>query len=370
MFNSELNIQSSSSCDESGALTPDGLDPIFRRLFSTILRREHVMRILDIYTIEGYKTIFRIGTMVLCLVHFYLTPDELRSNDSFWAGVRRVSHSEVFQFDILVRQSYGFDGRKYRSRRSFPRRKFIRRLMSYNERWASDNATNHILSLNLKPIGFVQGDIPIVLAKNASERLSLGEFLPFAYKSTKLELIYSSNVHGRSIETFYKHCARARHTVTLIEVLNTGGTIGMFATETWHKSSKVYGDGECVLFRLKPDPMSFNWTRDITKSVRHLNVGTDDVADIKNEAMLEQFMISKDNFISMGGNEDGSSGLRLNEDLSKGISSKARGFNNEPLAGNDFVEFDVGLVEVYHLLREMDGKAIDGEEDLWKGMFD
>lgn len=286
-----------------------------------------------------------------------------------------MTHSDDFLFDVLVKQSYGFNGRKYRTRRSFPRRRFIQRLMDYNESWAEKRATNHILDLTQKPLGFVQGDVPIVLAKNASDRLALADSLPFAYKSTKLELIYSTNVHGRSIDMFYKHCARAKHTITLIEVLNTGATIGMFATETWHRSSKVYGDGECVLFRLNPDPVSFNWARDITKSMRLLNLGSEndienDNIDIQREAQLEQFMISRDNFISMGGADDGSSGLRLNEDLSRGSSSTATGFNNEPLAGNGITEFDVGLIEVYHLLREMDGKAIDGEEDLWKGMFD
>jgi hypothetical protein len=352
-------------------LTPDGLDPIFRRLFATILKKEHVYRILDIYTIEGYKVLFRLGTIILCLTHFHLDPEELKTTESFWAGVRRVAHSDIFHFDVLVKQSYGFSGRKYKSRRSFPRRRFIQRLMSYNERWAENVATSHVLQLTLKPLGFVEGNIPIVLAKNVSARLSLAEFLPFSYKSTKLEPIYSTNVHGRSIDAFYKHCGRAKHTITLLEVLNTGAVIGMFATETWHKSSKVYGDGECVLFRLSPDPICFQWTHDITKS---MSAGPyndeEEMENIKSEAMLEQFMLSRENFISMGGNEDGSSGLRLNEDLSKGSSSRARGFNNEPLAGNNETEFDVGLVEVYHLLRELDGKAIDGDEDLWKGMFD
>jgi hypothetical protein len=145
----------------------------------------------------------------------------------------------------------------------------------------------------------------------------------------------------------------------------------MFATDTWHNSSKVYGDGECVLFRLKPNPVCFHWARGITKSMMPLDVQSEDEElDIQNEVATEQFMISRKNFISMGSNSDGSSGLRLEDDLSRGSSAKARGFNNEPLAGSDRPDFDVGLVEVYHLLRDLDGKAIDGEEDLWKGMFD
>ena len=88
------------------------------------------------------------------------------------------------------------------------------------------------------------------------------------------------------------------------------------------------------------------------------------------EALFSEYMVSKDDFLSMGSNSDGTCGLRLNEDLSKGTSAKARGFNNEPLAGVEYPEFDVGLVETYQLIREIDGKAIDADEGIWKDMFD
>lgn len=367
---------------ECGALTPGGLDPIFRRFFVPILKPEQVRRILDIYFIEGYKAIFRIGTVMLCLSTFYLTAEETTSTEAFWKGVKRVTHSRIFHFDVLLKQAYGFDGRKFRSRRSFPRRRFIQKLMSYNEEWASKSSSNHFLSLADKPLGFVEGEIPIVLAKNATERLRLEEFLPFTYKSTKLDLIFSTNVHGRSLAMFYQHCAKAKHTVTLIEVLNNGATIGMFATDTWHNNRRMYGDGECVLFRLKPNPVCFHWQHDVaanhtgsrdlasfsTDSMDYIS--DDESANIQTETLNGQFMISRSDFISMGNNENGASGLRLNEDLSKGSSDKARGFNNEPLAGEGLIDFDVGLVEVYQLVREVDGKAIDGDDDVWKGMFD
>jgi len=355
-----------------GVLTPDGLGPIFRRFFIPVLRREHVHRILDIFLIEGNKALFRIGTVILCLCTYYLTKAELEGVDAFWKGVKRVTHSKIFHFDVLVKQAYGFNGSKYRSRRSFPRRKFIQKLVGYNHQWASTFASGHILEFTDRPLGFVDGNIPIVLAKKANERLKLMEFLPFAYKSTKIEMIYSTNVHGRSVSMFYKHCAQAKHTITLIEVLNNGSTIGMFATDTWHNNRKMYGDGECNLFRLKPDPVCFHWRHDITQSLRSmLSIDSVDESEnsIKTEAIVGQFMISRENFISMGNNEDGESGLRLNDDLSKGSSHKARGFNNDPLPGDEYTEFDIGLIEVYKLVREIDGRDID-KEDVWKGMFD
>jgi hypothetical protein len=76
-------------------------------------------------------------------------------------------------------------------------------------------------------------------------------------------------------------------------------------------------------------------------------------------ALLEQFMVGTRTYISMGGNQDGSAGLRLNEDLTIGESSPAAGFENEPLhgagVGNGGI-FDVGLVEVYGLVRQIDGR--------------
>ncbi len=76
-------------------------------------------------------------------------------------------------------------------------------------------------------------------------------------------------------------------------------------------------------------------------------------------------MVGKKDHLSMGGNENGGSGLWLNEDLSKGNSSKAHGFDNDPLAGEKYPDFNVGVVEVYHLVREIDGKPIDGDMNIW-----
>lgn len=44
-----------------------GLDPIFKNFFTPILKFVHVLRIMDIYTLEGYKVIFRFGVALLCM---------------------------------------------------------------------------------------------------------------------------------------------------------------------------------------------------------------------------------------------------------------------------------------------------------------
>ncbi|MGK3757051.1 MAG: hypothetical protein ACI8RD_009365, partial [Bacillariaceae sp.] len=75
-------------------------------------------------------------------------------------------------------------------------------------------------------------------------------------------------------------------------------------------------------------------------------------------ALLETFQVSKNEFLSLGGNELGGAGLRLNEDLTKGESSCADGFDNEPLLPKASGLFEVGIVEVYQLVRQMDGVPV------------
>ena len=73
---------------------------------------------------------------------------------------------------------------------------------------------------------------------------------------------------------------------------------------------------------------------------------------------METFQVSTRDFLSLGGNEEGGAGLRLNEDLTKGESSCADGFDNEPLLPDAGGMFEVGLVEVYQLVRQMDGVPV------------
>ena len=240
----------------------------------------------------------------------------------------------------------------------FPRPEFVSRLISQNENWAKDNLTNISVHEEKKPLGLVEErSVPMILAKNSLERLSLAKWLPPALQSTNLDLIYSTNHHGRSLEMFYRCCSSSRHTITLMEVLGTDIVIGMYATHMWTNNPDGYGDGNCFLFRLKPNPECFRYK--VASSSISSFIGAEgelkEDDDEKNKATrlqdVGQLMISSDTFISMGVGEDGASGLRLNEDLTRGSTSKSIGFDNDELVGPGIEVFDVGLVEVYRFIR-------------------
>lgn len=355
-----------------GALDPIGLVPILKRFFIPLLRRDHVLRVMDIFTAEGAHAIFRIGTTLCCLAHAHLGESVREHCDNtalFWEGVRRFTHSKHFRFDIfLSHQAYGVQkSMRLFTRPIFPGWEVVSHLISNNEAWAEKNVSTVSIHEDRNPLGLMEGPHPIELVKHSPERLRLAQWLPPALQSTKLDLVYSSNHHGRSLDMFYHCCSTSKHTLTIMEVLGTDRVIGMYATQTWHNNPDGYGDGGCFLFRLKPNPERFRY------SIGESHISSFDDVDVEpslsNVEDAGQLMISSRTFISMGVGEGGASGLRLNEDLTRGSTSKSIGSENDVLVAEGVEVFDVGLVEVYRFIRDVDNKPVD-KVDPWKGLFD
>jgi TLD len=331
---------------------------------------------------------------------------------------------------FFVHNNSGVHGRGIRRMMRFPRRRIIQRLIRLEEQYLQyehegsdddddnkndiDNSKNNNNSKFAHPLGLVGPEpsndsselVQPILAQSLAVRTVLAKWLPITLQLNNLHLLYSTNYHGRTLERFYSHVQRSKHTVLICEVLTTETTksdkssqqldqqeqqeqqqqqstiIGMYASQAWKPSTRVYGDGGVFLFRLQPNPTCWKWhplcPGGNTGSKRsnlldNVNLDDDDsngtptgstsmFGNNNNNnqiALLEQFMVGTNEFISIGGNPDGSSGLRINEDLTKGESSTATGFDNEPLHGiNKGSVFEIGLVEVYGFVRQIDGKPL------------
>ncbi len=236
------------------------------------------------------------------------------------------------------------------------------------------------------------------LALSKHIRKKLAEWLPFGLRHTSnLKLVFSTDVHGRSLQTLYHilETTSSNHTIMLLEIyptspstvkgLQTKTVVGMYASQRWHSSPKLYGDGRCFLFRLLlPDRQEsdsngdeevldsdcWQWTP-LAISSEHLstsmNVLSNHNVDNENDrlSLWETFQRSNHSCLSLGISDSCvGAGLQLNHDMTKGESHRAVGFNNEPLcfrsngATENSVHFEVGLVEVYQLVREIDGLPI------------
>mmetsp|Transcript_26945 Transcript_26945/g.41283 ORF Transcript_26945/g.41283 Transcript_26945/m.41283 type:complete len:623 (+) Transcript_26945:65-1933(+) len=362
----KLHSETYDYLDSRGVLEVDGLKPIFQDMFVGILQPEHVKRIIDIFTLEGLKVIYRFGIALLDLFKNESAVFQMIArNDEFWASLRIWTHDPRFNFEHLVSRAYGNHGRgpsrrfgRGRAIRRFPRRPVISRIIKMeNARLTEEGEFQEIVHKEpAKPLGLIEPatedpmheKIKAILAQPVETRRHLAEWLPLSLSLSNMDLLYSTNHHGRLLEIFYPAVKRAKHTIVIFEILDKSQAeptiAGMYASQAWRESPRVYGDGECMIFRLDPKPKCWKWRP-------RVNVDDADFEEnsTKAIAILEQFMVSTRNFISMGGSPDGSSGLRLNEDFTKGESSSAAGFDNEPLCSSDSV-FDVGLVEVYGLV--------------------
>ena len=231
------------------------------------------------------------------------------------------------------------------------------------------------------------------LASSKHIRMKLAEWLPFGLRYTSdLNLVFSTNVHGRSLQTLYHilETTSSNHTIMLLEVFAPTPSdvlqprlrtiIGMYASQRWYSSPKNYGDGRCFLFRFslrdgreiddeaELEPNYWKWTSPILPA-HHLSnskssYSSSHITENENSlSLFETFQRSNHGFLGLGISASGvGAGLQLNHDMTKGESHRAVGFNNEPLccshSSTETGVFEVGLVEVYQLVREIDGLPI------------
>lgn len=323
--------------------TTGGLDPIFKRFFVTLLKREDLLRFMDVFVIEGGKAIFRLGLSML-----HLMPKKaigslpITDSSTWWSEIRRRTHDRTFSFQAHLQLMFP----KFETiSKRYPRRSLLGRMNRFHEIWALEIMPMLIDETSPKPLG-ITSTSGCVIAKQANVRVNLAKWLPLSLQSTKLDLIYSTEKHGRSFVSFYNECHKTKNTVLLVEAINgnNSSTVGMFASHAWAINHHSIGDGNCFLFRIDPIPKCWYWTPDVHASTN--------LHDLESLAVREQFMIARSDFIAMGANREGTNGLRLDSDLSKGESHSAAGFDNESLAGQHHKTFDVGIVEVYQLVRD------------------
>lgn len=308
-----------------------------------------------------FVVVVRVSLIPILLYYIHIPiPQEIEAStpEEWWSQLKEYTHSFAFSMDTLVRKAYGYHGNRARRRMRFPRRHILARIIRLEEERVSQQLEFEPVVLSApRPLALISPDT-CKLLKGPEIRSHLASWLPVSLRLSRLELLFSTDIHGRTLERFYSHVSGSRLTITVIQLLENDAVIGMFASHAWRISPKVYGDGECFLFRASPDAQCYKWK---PSSTDHMDVIDDDESStVKSRALLEQFQVGRPDFISMGGNPDGTCGLRLNEDLTRGESAAAVGFGNDgPLvAGMDV--FDVGLVEAYRLVQM--GESFDDHE--------
>ncbi|OMJ68829.1 hypothetical protein SteCoe_33604 [Stentor coeruleus] len=159
---------------------------------------------------------------------------------------------------------------------------------------------------------------------NDSMILQVVSKLPKYLRFRDWDLIYSTDNHGWSLNTFYRNSETYGSNILIIKD-QSHSVFGAFASQGWVHSKQYYGNGECFLF-------SFG-TQEIIKCY---------FATLDND----YYMRSDSECLIMGGGTDSS--IYLNQDLTKGYSGKSQTFDNEVLSATS--DFMILNIEVWGLV--------------------
>ena len=148
-----------------------------------------------------------------------------------------------------------------------------------------------------------------------TQLIILARLIPPIFRAREWLRLYSIEIDGVSVHTFYKWARNFEKTLLLIEDTN-GYKFGAFASQEWKIHKHFYGTGETFLFTFKDteeDIKYFRWT------------GAND-----------HIQFSDSTSIAIGGS-DGKFALYLRNNFKSGVSNDCKTFDNWVLSShNDF----------------------------------
>ncbi|GMI56460.1 hypothetical protein ScalyP_jg1944 [Parmales sp. scaly parma] len=345
-----------------GALSPTSLSVIFDKLLVDLLPMASAIRVFTEFIKSGVKVLFRYGLALISMHKKVIKNGMFSDGGMLWGKIAELNSEANFSFDKLQLIAFQKVWGKSLNQRGFPRSKQLARYFKSHEEEArginyrvagsSANETDETPPLIITNSEHASA---AKLCTSATARKSIARWVPRNLRGRELDLVFTTNVHGRALANLYLALekSRGREFLTLVEVLdgNKGPTtIGMFSDARWQISSSVYGGGGCFVFKLSPQPKCFVWGGGGGGGGGggEGGGGVEKMSE-KDEAALELFMMSNNEYISMGGNVEGGAALRINEDLTKGFSDKTSMFGNPELVEGG--EFEIGTVEVFAFKR-------------------
>ncbi|KAG8433167.1 hypothetical protein GDO86_017452 [Hymenochirus boettgeri] len=319
----------------------------------------YIIRVFDVFLVEGYKVLYRVALALLKFFHKVRAGQPMESNN-----VKR--DIQMFVRDIKKCVSPEKLLEKAFSIRLFSRKE-IQLLQMANEK-----------ALQQKGITVKQKRQNVHLAVHAenfkSEIVSVKEmrdiwsWIPERFALSQPLLLYTNQEHGNSLSRFYLHCEGHEPTLLLIKTTNME-VCGSFLSTDWSERRKsgnklsFFGTGECFVFRLQPEVERYEWV-----IIKHPELGRaagtemnslqsaredSDPADRLSPFLATRhfnlpsktasmFMAGSMDCIIIGGG-DGQA-LYLDSDLNYGRTSHCNTFNNQPLCSETF---QVSVIEVW-----------------------
>uniref|UniRef100_A0A8C5SKH0 TBC1 domain family member 24 n=1 Tax=Laticauda laticaudata TaxID=8630 RepID=A0A8C5SKH0_LATLA len=318
----------------------------------------YVIRIFDVYLLEGQKVLYRIALALLKQFRLFMTSrgqEVVDIKGSLQAFLWDIQ--EYLAADKLLEKAFGI--------RLFSRKE-IWLLQMANRKALVDKGVTVSLSflfpLHRQPFHLIVNahNFSSTIVK-AQEMRILWSWIPERFSLYPPVLLFSTSENGYSLQRFYSCCEGYEPTLLLLK--NTLGEIcGAFLSSDWNERKKrggttsFFGTGECFIFTVHPKMERYEWVfikkpeqaktlpcpqRQQTikyhlspfLAVRHFKLPS------KTASM---FMSGNQEGIIIGGG--GGQALYVDANLNHGRTEHCETFDNPPLCQQNF---QVQLLEVW-----------------------
>ena len=300
---------------------------------------------MDIYLLEGVKTLFRFGIGLLKIYKPRLKGNQYTSGESFW---NELKSQRQFTIDDLVITSLDMN-LGFFQRKTVPSRATMLAL----EEQIRATTTVSTASLNLpiptelKMSGSVTGGILSSQSHilDAESCDILNSFIPPTSRLEGFDLMYATYNDGWSFEQLYRMTHHLSPCIILIKSVQKHAIVGMYLTcNLGPASHEVRGDGQCFLFRLNGESAGkYEWASP------HERSSPPNATSTSSSGTYNQYALCASNFMSFGGSEKhGTNAIRLDNDLSSCLCGHSDTYNNPPLVPEESHQpFSVLDIEVF-----------------------
>lgn len=277
----------------------------FLRLFVGAFPMKTVLRIFDIFLLDGLKGLFRVGLVILKSCAPKLTSKPYHAAE-FSEFLSSFTHHKVDALQSCPIQTKSLSVPRATIGAMYTRH--LRKLVGVQE----PSPTVYYRPKNLHTSELI--------AEDEFERL--WTWLPTKLRIRDPKLEFSSAILGRSLRYTLHMIGEFQHTLFIIRS-SEDTVFGFFASSSWkHQHHKYFGDRDCFVWTLRPSPAVYRWS---------------------NASANDHMQHVDSHSISLGA---GPPAVVIHEDYI--TTNECPTFQNPPLAKD--IDFEYARIEIYSVM--------------------
>eukprot|EP00903_Cladosiphon_okamuranus_P022524 g20721.t1 len=272
--------QTSKEMSKCGADEPEHLSQILLRMFVPILPLRYLVVVWDAWFCEGSKVIFRYGLALLKMYKKRLKTLKLKPGQGaqWWAKLRDWVHEPSFSFPELTSKAFNLRTRgglrpvswamleNYHDKNEAEVRSRMDRVAGakLDQNGVAADRADEAQPFFWPPFQLTATFPPPALLAGLPARAKLVKWVPEILRHKRLRVVFTTEIHGYNLELLYSHCRTVSPSLLVVEAAN-GAVVGGFCSDAWQyphakqTQGGMYGNGQCFLFRLDPNPTTFRW---------------------------------------------------------------------------------------------------------------